>query len=413
VALLLAGAVPELLANGIRLVSQDAFAAARGEAFVATADNPSAIYYNPAGLTQLEGNTLRGGLNGLYFDPTFEPPAGRANSGTTYHIDNNYAAAPQVYYAHTWTSVPVSVGVGAYSPYGASVTWPQDTGFRAVAIEGSLTYFRVNPVVAAEITPGLSLGCGVMVDYACTTSEQGLLRTASPFANQFSFEGDGWSVGYNIGLLWRPHEKLSFGATFRSTTTLNFKGSTEIEMQPVIQPAELPASLQYEFPLTAVFGVSYRPTPKWNLEVNADYTDWSSFDVLTIHQEQTPPFPVQRNVPITLEWKPSWIYEFGVTRYFDKGWHASAGCLYNQNSVPDDYYTPLVADLDRYFVAVGFGRKGRQLDFDITYQFGYGPPRTVVNSISPSQPGNFVGQNANGTYEWISHAVLVSVGLHF
>ena len=72
-----------LLANGVRLVSQDAFAAARGEAFVATADNPSAIYYNPAGITQLEGNNLRGGINGLYFDPTFQPPAGQSNSGTT------------------------------------------------------------------------------------------------------------------------------------------------------------------------------------------------------------------------------------------------------------------------------------------------------------------------------------------
>lgn len=38
-------------ANGFRLADQDAFATARGEAFVATADNPSAVYYNPAGIT--------------------------------------------------------------------------------------------------------------------------------------------------------------------------------------------------------------------------------------------------------------------------------------------------------------------------------------------------------------------------
>ena len=42
-------------ANGFRLPDQDAFATARGEAFVATADNPSAIYYNPAGITQIRG----------------------------------------------------------------------------------------------------------------------------------------------------------------------------------------------------------------------------------------------------------------------------------------------------------------------------------------------------------------------
>jgi len=30
-----------------------------------------------------------------------------------------------------------------------------------------------------------------------------------------------------------------------------------------------------------------------------------------------------------------------VTRYFDNGWHASAGFVYNENSVPNTYYTPL------------------------------------------------------------------------
>ena len=68
-------------ANGFRLADQDAFATARGEAFVATADNPSAIYYNPAGITQLEGNNLRGGIYGIYLDPSYRPPSSAANSG--------------------------------------------------------------------------------------------------------------------------------------------------------------------------------------------------------------------------------------------------------------------------------------------------------------------------------------------
>jgi len=62
-------------ANGFRLADQDAFATARGEAFVATADNPSAIYYNPAGITQLEDNNLRSGIYGIYYDPSYTPAA--------------------------------------------------------------------------------------------------------------------------------------------------------------------------------------------------------------------------------------------------------------------------------------------------------------------------------------------------
>ena len=69
------------------------------------------------------------------------------------------------------------------------------------------------------------------------------------------------------------------------------------------------------------------------------------------------------------------MYEFGVTRYFDNGWHASAGYVFNENSVPNAYYTPLAADLDRHFFSIGAGRKGKKFDFDVAYQFGYGPAR--------------------------------------
>ena len=50
---------PDAAALGSRIPNQDAAAIARGNAFVATADNPAAIYYNPAGITQLEGHNFQ------------------------------------------------------------------------------------------------------------------------------------------------------------------------------------------------------------------------------------------------------------------------------------------------------------------------------------------------------------------
>lgn len=407
------GGVPlTLLANGMRLVSQDGFASARGEAFVATADNPSAIYYNPAGITQLEGNNLRAGLYGIYLDPTYSPPSSAPNSGNTYHIENKLAAVPQFFYTYTPERLPLSFGLGIYSPFGLGVRWPQHTGFRAIATKGSLTYVRINPVATLKLPLNFSIGGGVTVNYANMDLEQGLLRTESPFANSFRFTGDGWTVGYNVGLLWQPHEKVSIGASFRSSTTVTLDGQTSVEQQPIIPTTHQSAQADFTFPLNVVFGVSYRPTPKWNLEFNADYTDWSSFGTITIYQSP-PPFPVKQNIPVTLNWRPSWMYEFGVTRYFDNGWHASAGYVLNKNSVPDAYYTPLAADLDRHFFSVGAGRKGKRFDFDVAYQFGYGPARTVSGSTPSSQPAQFAGQTADGKYDFTSHAVLLSVGMHF
>ncbi len=401
--------------NGFRLADQDAFATARGEAFVATADNASAIYYNPAGLAQLEGSNLRFGLYGIYLDPTFRPPTGANNSGSTYHIEDNLAAVPQLFYSYSPEALPLSFGLGIYSPYGGNVSWPQDTGFRSVATEGSLTYMTINPVVALELAHGLSIAAGAMVNYADLEMEQGLLATAQPLANFFRFKGNGWSAGYNLGVLWQPHEMVSLGATFRSSATVGFDGHTDFEQQPLrgLYPAtSRVASAEFEFPMTVTFGVSYRPTPKWNLEFDADYTDWSNFGTVYIHQ-QDPPFGLKAVTPVILNWQPSWMFGFGVTRYFDKGWHASAGYVFNQNSVPDAYYSPLAADMDRHFISAGAGFKGKRFDFDVAYQFGYGAPHTVTGSTPSSTPGQFAGQTANGTYDFISHAVMLTVGLHF
>ncbi len=407
---LMVGWPPLLFANGMRLASQDGFATARGEAFVATADNPSAVYYNPAGITQLEGTQTRAGLYALYYDPTFTPPETAPNAGTTYHVENKTAAAPNLFATYAWPDSPVTLGLGIYAPYGGNLEWPEDTGFRAVAISANLTYLRFNPVVAVKLPAHFSLAAGVNLDY----SEFELVQGLRPFpgGNSFRFEGNDWSVGYNLGLLWQPHEMISLGATFRSKTPFTLKGEADLEQQPFIQPTSRQAQADFEFPLTVVVGISFRPTPKWNIEFNADYTDWSSFGVTTI-QLDSPPFPVQSVIPVTLNWEASWMYEFGVTRYFDNHWHVSAGYVFNQNSVPDAYYSPLAADLDRHFFTVGLGRKGQRFDFDVAYQFGYGPDHTVVGSTPASQPGQFAGQNADGTYDFISHAVFLSLGIRF
>jgi len=400
-------------ANGFGLLSQDAFATARGEAFVATADNASAIYYNPAGITQVTGTSVRSGLYTIYLDPTFQPPDTAANAGQTYSIGKHWNFIPQVFLTHSFENVPVSVGLGVYAPYGGNMDWPADTGFRAVATDGSLKYFRFNPVIAFKLAPNLSIGGGVMVDYGKIDLEQGLRPFPQP-ANFYRFKGDGLSVGYNLGALWQPFEEISLGGTFRSATPITMNGHAEFEQLSAGLPyTSLPASADFTFPITAVVGISYRPTPKWNLEFDANYTDWSSFETVTIYQQGTVPFPIQQNIPVTLKWQPSWIYEFGVTRYFDNGWHVSAGYVYNETSVPDAYYTPLAADLDRHFFSIGAGRKGKKFDFDVTYQFGYGPAHTVTGSTPSSTPGQFAGQTADGTYSFISQAVLVTVGMHF
>ena len=143
-------------ANGFLLGGQDAFATARGGAVVATPDNASTVYYNPAGISQLEGVNFRGGFTALYFDPTYTPPPPRNTN--TFKVKDNWAAVPAFFATYSPKEWPLSFGLGLYSPYGGKTDWGQDTGFRSVAVNGSLTYVTLNPVVSLKVAPGLSIG---------------------------------------------------------------------------------------------------------------------------------------------------------------------------------------------------------------------------------------------------------------
>jgi long-chain fatty acid transport protein len=224
-----------------------------------------------------------------------------------------------------------------------------------------------------------------------------------------------------VGVLWKPHEKIALGAAFKSTTSFNFDGHTDyynnvayppgVGAVPAFPDQSAGANSKWELPLNVVCGISYRPTTNWNFEFDADYTDWSSLGTVTIQQAAGGALSLPQSLPLKLNWQGSWYYEFGATRYLGKGWSVSGGYIYNENSVPDATYNPLVADLDRHFISLGTGHKGKHFSFDVAYQFGFGPTRTVSGSaFSGFGPPM---QTADGKYEFFSHAVFVSAGWHF
>jgi long-chain fatty acid transport protein len=393
---ILASAATPALAGGFDLPDQDAFAIARGMAFVATADNPSAIYYNPAGITQAQGQNLRIGVYGLYLDTTYK------SAGRTFNTDENYHALPQIYYTYSPETIPLSFGLGLFAPFGLSSDWPQNTGFRTVALKAELSCYAMNPVVAWRICTNLSIAAGLVVDYADIDLRQGL--TPLPNNDLFRIKGDGWGVSYNLGVLYKPHEKVSLGASFRGPTTLDLNGQTETQMAEVQPtPAYRSAEARLPLPLKVICGLSYRPTPKWNFEFDADYTDWSTLGTVTVNQSApVASLGIPQRVPLIFDWQSSWYYEFGATRYLTKNWSVSAGYIFNENSMPDAHYNPAVADMDRHFLSVGAGFKTKRFDFDVAYQFGFGPTRTVSGDGA-----------ANGRYEFMSQALALSVSTHF
>src|SRR5208282_1106201 len=95
---------------GSRVATQDAEATARGNAFSATADDPSAIYYNPAGLMQLDGFDAEYGLYGISIDENYKPLHGTDAHDSTAH--EGIQAVPNLFLSYHPTKEPFSFGFG-------------------------------------------------------------------------------------------------------------------------------------------------------------------------------------------------------------------------------------------------------------------------------------------------------------
>jgi long-chain fatty acid transport protein len=377
-------------AVGFRLPNQDPDAIARGNAFVATADNPSAIYYNPAGITQLEGQSIRAGMYLVSGGYTYESP-----TGGEWKADSDFQPVPQFYYVFSPKDFPLSFGLGVYAPYGLSLDWGNNTPFATAAEKGSLTYLTINPVVAWKIHPALSLAIGPTINYSSADFRRGIGIMPG---DQFRLQGNSWAYGFNAGLRWQPHEKWAFGLSYRSTTTVDYSGTADTTPSPPYPPS-LSTSASIRFPQFIVGGVSFRPTEDWNFEFDLDWADWSSVNQIVIEKtafgKQVWP----------LNYRSSFMYEFGVTRQLGKGYFGSVGFFYSENSSPNQDFNPIIPDTDLYLGSAGFGYKGKHWDWTVAYQFGYNPGREVTGDKSfPS---------ANGTYKVFNQGINVAATFKF
>jgi len=214
---------------GFRIPDQDPAATARGEAFAATADDPSAIYYNPAGITQLDGTrVLLGGYAITLKDHVSldtKTPGAQSDFSST---NTGLQVAPQFYATWKGKDSPIALGLGIYAPYGFAIDYPDDTAFRTLAHKGSIEYITINPVIAWKITNTLSVAAGPTISYGKAKLERGVLAPG----DQFKFDGDGEAYGFNAGIMWDPHRMHHFGLTYRSASRIDYSGHSYVDTDP-------------------------------------------------------------------------------------------------------------------------------------------------------------------------------------
>ena len=209
-------------ASGFALESQGARAMGFSGAYVAQADDPSAIYYNAAGIGFLKGKHLYVGafVGGLSTDFTGEGPYPAA--GTLESSDRGLGLLPTLYYSQQ-VGERLYVGVGFNRPFGFKSSWENPDQFtgRYICIECELGAWGLNPTVAWRVEDRLAIGAGLDLRFASFKTVRRLQASPNPFpvptdVAQYTLDGGtDTGVGFNVGILASPTEDFSIGLSYR------------------------------------------------------------------------------------------------------------------------------------------------------------------------------------------------------
>ena len=129
----------------------DAEAIGKGQAFVAQADSPSAVHFNPAGLIQLNDNYIRVGY-------AYEGPRNSHTdtAGNESSMQMHSFLIPYLYYVGDFGLERWRFGLGVNSPYGLGTDWADDSFSRLVSTESNVKMYNINPSIAYKVNDCLS-----------------------------------------------------------------------------------------------------------------------------------------------------------------------------------------------------------------------------------------------------------------
>ncbi len=380
-----------VLAGGFRLDGQDAQAMGMGNAVTASASGASSVYFNPAGLSGAKGFDALVGISLILPTVSFNSTASGESTSTKSSLSNPVNA-----YLSYGITDDLAVAVGFYTPFGASVLWPDRWEGSGRSLSSSVQTFDINPAVSYRLLGRLKLGVGLQIVRGTLFLERGLDFGDSQGKVQVG--GASWGIGWTAGVQGEVVEKRLFlGASWKSAVSLAAKGRAHfVDVPAPFQSllADQAVSADFTLPHVGTVGVTYAPTDSLRFGLDANLVMWSSFKKLEIafeNQALTNPLPKnwtnQVSVHLGGEYRP--VEAFAVR----------LGAIYDPTGTPQDTLTPDLPDATRIRVSAGAGWKSTfGLYADLAYQ------------LILLLPQRSTAAGMAGTYSGTAHVVALNVG---
>lgn len=365
-------------ASGFQLLEQSA--SGIGNAFAgsaAVAENAGTVFYNPAGMTKLQGLQVSGGVTAIRTSFTFSNGGSSTGSlagnggdgGSIGYVPNGYIAKQ--------LNQDLYVGLGIGAPFGLQTKYDNPWAGGAQSLKFGIKTLNINPSLAYRLNETVSLGLGA--DYQKIDAEYrriagtGLVPTglpapfpaavdASTITTMMKLKDDAW--GWNAGVLLTLSPSTTIGVSYRSTIKYKTTGDVKLSSDGTVAGATALAILtgagrasnvaaNLTLPDTWVFSGKQVLSNQWEALADVSLTRWSTIPKLDIMRTSG---ALAGQVAQTLDtnFRDAWRVALGANYKYSDAVKLRFGVAYDQTPVKGSN-TRLVSlpDNDRIWLSFG------------------------------------------------------------
>jgi long-chain fatty acid transport protein len=363
----------------------------------AAAEDASTVFFNPAGMTYLEGSQIVGALHLIRTTGDFDnrgsiPGTGRPLGGEGGDI-GSLAAIPNIYYKQD-INEQFKFGIGVGTPFGLKTEYDKNWIGRFQGLKSELKTININPSLAWKLNDQWSFGFGVSAMWAEAelTSAVNLVGSESSVVNK----GKDWGFGYNLGAIYQITPDTRLGLAFRSKVDQHLKGDAR---SPFTGLNAIPGrtlntdiTADVTLPETLSFSSFSHLDDRWDLLADVTWTRWSQFKTLSIMRDNGS----NTAVGITEEhWNNTLRYSVGLNYRYTDSLKLRTGIAYDQEAIDNNRRTVRIPGNDRLWLSFGASwQYSPQTRLDVGYAHLfikeariYDDQRIVFDSLGNPLPG--------------------------
>lgn len=359
----------------------------------ADARDPSTVYFNPAGMSELGAPATSSIASPLRVSVRYSNDAalgatrrrltgGDGKDAGTWSLPPSLFAVLPGDGGWTW-------GLGVTAPFGVETDYGRRWVGRYHATRTELRMIDVSPCVARRLSDAVSVGAGLDVQFlrtrldnqidfgALAVKELGPGEAASlglrPGRDdgRASLRGESTGLGAVAGLLWKPDDATRAGVSLRSAVRHRIDGEARFALPGAAQRFRLggyfldtSAETTLTLPETVSAGVVRALSPEADLCAQLDWTRWSRFETLRVR------FGNPRQDPLVEQegWRDGLRPSLGATWRPGARWTFRAGVAWDPPVCPDANRRPRAPDAGRLTLAAGASlRLSERVTLDAAY----------------------------------------------